>query len=266
MMAGNRKVIYVDGARSPRVAASFGPAVRGFTLVEFLVVVAVVGALAAITTVAANWAIVAGQQAKCASNLRQIGTAISLYANDNDGWLPGTTHEHGVDFKQAWIFALKPYLGNCDEVRICPADPKGKRRLEAGGTSYILNSFVFVPQVGPFGEPLGNSMNNLRRISQPSKTFFAGNISDKQGVSVQSDHTHSERWGGNDLADQRVSGNWDALCADIQPDRFTTRRKADHTGGSANYLFADGHVENIAAAELKRRLLNGENIARPPGL
>ena len=252
--------------QNPRPTVAFGPGARAFTIVETLLVVAVAGALVTIAFAASRHAVVAGQQAKCAGNLRQLGAALNLYANENDGWLPGTTHELGVEYEKAWVFALKPYLASCDRVRICPADPKGRERLDANGTSYILNSYVFVPQVGPFGESLGTSLNNVRRISQPSRTLFAANISDRQGVSVQSDHTHSERWGGNDLPDQRVSGNWDALCADIQPDRFTTRPRADHTNGSANYLFADGHVENIAASEVKRRLIEGDNIARPPDL
>lgn len=239
---------------------------RGFTLVETLVVLGVLAVLVVMTTPMMKRAVIAGWQQRCAGNLRQIGLAISTYAADHDGWLPGTTHEWGADYTKAWIHALKPYLGDMDQVRICPADPKGTQRLAAEGTSYILNSYVFVPQVGPFGEPLGASLNNLNRISQPSKTLFAANISDKQGVSVQSDHTHSERWGGSELPEPSAGGNWDALCADIEPDRFTTNPKADHTDGSANYLFADAHVENIVASVIKERLERGDNIARPPDL
>ncbi len=229
---------------------------RGFTLVEILVVVAIVSVLAAFLVPSVQGMVVAAQRAECSSNLRQVGTAILLYANDHDGSLPGTTHELGTDIDQAWIFALKPYLGNVDEVRICPADPKGAERLAADGTSYILNSFVFVPRIGPFGEVMPGSLNNLRYLSEPSKTLFAGNISDDQGASMQNDHTHSERW----------DGNWAALCADLAPDRFTKSEAADNLNGSANYLFGDGHVENIKASEVKERLDRGDNIARPPDL
>jgi prepilin-type processing-associated H-X9-DG protein len=34
----------------------------------------------------------------------------------------------------------------------------------------------------------------------------------------------------------------------------------DGTRGSANYLFADGHVQNIAAATLKQRVESGQDI------
>ncbi len=227
-----------------------------FTLVELLVVVAIIAVLAGLLVPTVQGMIVAGQRAECSSNLRQVGTGILLYASDNDGYLPGTTHELGTDFEKAWIFALKPYLGNVDEVRICPADPKGADRLAANGTSYILNSLVFVPRIGPFGEVLPGSLNNLRFLSEPSKTLFAANISDQQGASVQNDHTHSEEW----------DGNWAKLCVDLQPDRFTRHEKADHSNGTANYLFGDGHVANIAAEDLKERLEGGDNIARPPEL
>ncbi len=227
-----------------------------FSLVEVIVVVAIVSVLAGLLVPAVQGMVVAGQRAECSSNLRQIGTAILLYANDNDGYLPGTTHELGTDFEKAWIHALKPYLGEVDKVRICPADPKGADRLAANGTSYILNSFVFVPRVGPFGDVLPGSLNNLRFLSEPSKTLFAANISDRQGASVQNDHTHSEQW----------DGNWGKLCADLQPDRFTRSAEADHSNGSANYLFGDGHVANISARDLKERLEGGDNIARPPEL
>ncbi len=233
-----------------------GRARWAFTLVEVIAVVAVVSILVALVVPSLRGVVVAGQRAECASNLRQLGTGIALFANDHDGRLPGTTHELGTDIENAWIFALKPYLGNVDGVRICPADPKGAERLSADGTSYILNSFVFVPRVGPFGEALPGSLNNVRSLVEPSKTLFASNVSDLRGASVQNDHTHSERW----------DGDWAALCADLQPDRFTTRATGDHLNGTANYLFGDGHVENIPAKEIKSRLDRGDNIARPPGL
>ncbi len=242
--------------RSQPARVANRPSAAGFTLVEVIVVVAIVTILAALSLPMVQRSLVGAKRAECSSNLRQIGTAIHLYANDHDGRLPGTTHELGTDIEAAWIFALKPYVGGVDEIRICPADPKGPDRLRADGTSYILNSYVFVPRIGPFGEALPGSINNVRAISQPSQTLFASNISDAQGVSAQSDHTHSDRW----------EGSWGALCADIQPDRFTTNAQPDHTEGSANYLFADGHVETIAASVVKERLERGDNIARPPDL
>lgn len=76
----------------------------------------------------------------------------------------------------------------------------------------------------------------------------------KSGLSA--DHTHSDAW-----------TSWGALLADIEPDRHRLGdRHQDRTSGSANYLFADGHVENIEAAVIKARTAAGGNVAKPPGL
>lgn len=227
---------------------------RGVTLMELLVVIAIVAVLGAIAFPIVGHLQMQGRQTACLSNMRQIGTALMVYASDNDGGFPETTHTTGGRFHRAWIFQLKPYLADCDKVRICPADPKGKQRLEENGTSYILNSFVFVPSIGPFGERR-EAFNNIRRIPYPASTFLAFNISDEQGVTVMSDHTHSERW----------RGNWRRLCGEIEPDRHRTgKSNADHTNGTANYLFADGHVENIEAQRIRRWIDADVEFARVP--
>jgi prepilin-type N-terminal cleavage/methylation domain-containing protein len=61
---------------------------RGFTLVELLVVVGVIAVLVAILLPALNRARESANALKCLSNLRQCGTALSMYLNDNKGWFP----------------------------------------------------------------------------------------------------------------------------------------------------------------------------------
>jgi general secretion pathway protein G len=52
---------------------------------------------------------------------------------------------------------------------------------------------------------------------------------------------------------------------DISPDRHRTGAlKPDHSNGSANYLFADGHVDSIRAITIKQKIERGENPAQPP--
>lgn len=62
---------------------------KAFTLVELLTVIAIIGILAAILIPVVGKVRAAGQKSACASNLRQIGTALSNYAADNRGTLPG---------------------------------------------------------------------------------------------------------------------------------------------------------------------------------
>ena len=60
----------------------------GFTLVEMLVVIGIIGLLASLIFPAYSAVKRKSSQAACASNMKQVGMAINLFANDNDGWLP----------------------------------------------------------------------------------------------------------------------------------------------------------------------------------
>lgn len=223
----------------------------GFTLTEILVVLVIVAFLTVVGLGAWRRGREGAMKSTCMVNLRNIGVAMHLHAQENNGVLPLTTHSTTQD--RAWIYSLEEHLGKFDETRICPADPKGKERLAAKGTSYILNSFVFVPSVDAFGRPRGKAMNRLSNHEDPSRTLLAAVCSDHVGVAAGNDHTHSERW-----------TNWSAVCRDIAPGRHGSSRDDAMDGGS-NYLYADGHVDFIRATELKRQVEAGINPAQPPG-
>ena len=220
----------------------------GFTLVEVLVVILIVGVLSSAVFAITRSSTLRAKEAGSISNMRNIGLALQSYADENGGKYPETSHTVGLD--RAWIAELEEYLGDFDEARVCPGDPRGKERLAAGGTSYILNSFLFVPETDAFGDPIGVPLNRPALIPDPSRTFLAFVCSERFGPGPGNDHTHSNLW-----------NSWSGVVADVAVERFG--------GGQAkrsNYLYADGRVESIAAAVLKRKTESGINIALPPGM
>jgi len=65
-----------------------GRASTGFTLVELLVVIAIIAVLISILLPSLNKAREASRQVVCQSNIRQVGLAMMMYANANQGWTP----------------------------------------------------------------------------------------------------------------------------------------------------------------------------------
>lgn len=228
-----------------------------FTLLELLAVMAVLALLISLLLPGLRAARMLAGRLSCASNLHQIGTAVILYAQANRGRFPETTHGQTAD--KSWIYTLAGFLQEVDAVRICPADAKRTERLREQLSSYILNEYVAVDHADPFGRPL-KSYTNLYQLKLASKTMTAFEISDQAAVSITSDHTHSRQWFS--VQDGRA---WDRICRDIQPDRHRTGFSVpDQTRGSANYLFADAHVETISAAQLHQKAQAGVDFAKPP--
>ena len=72
-----------------RCPSPFGPRQSAFTLVELLVVVGIIAVLVAMLLPALQKAQAASQATQCASNMKQIGNGIAMFANNHQGRAPG---------------------------------------------------------------------------------------------------------------------------------------------------------------------------------
>lgn len=104
----------------------------GFTLVELLVVIGIIAILIAILLPALQAAKDAANKTKCLSNLRQLVTAIRLYAGDNRDWTarapnyghweepPGTLLKP-YDSHAYWGIVYLKYAANNRSLWVCPS-------------------------------------------------------------------------------------------------------------------------------------------------
>src|SRR5947207_2844774 len=87
----------------------------GFTLVELLVVVALIALLAGILLPVFAQAREKGRQTACISNLKQLAAGMRLYSEDYDEALPlAVGHQAGdrLIFPMSWMGRLMPYVNS----------------------------------------------------------------------------------------------------------------------------------------------------------
>src|SRR2546426_951485 len=96
------------------------PETRAFTLIELLVVIAIIAMLAAILFPVFAQAREKGRQASCLSNLKQIGTAVLMYAQDFDELYPMSYFGFSASgTNTSWPQLTQPYVKN-EQVFVCP--------------------------------------------------------------------------------------------------------------------------------------------------
>jgi len=219
----------------------------GFTLVELLVVFAVVGVLIGLLLPAVQSARAMARNMQCTSRMRQIGLGIHMFADANDGRFPWTNHD-GAD--QSWIQTLKPFTESVDGLRVCPDDPRGHEWLSGDrrGTSYVINEYVANHRI----DGAVTNINHLRS-THDLVILFEG----ASRRSVDDEHVHCSDFYLPFRVEQDLV--WAFMTREIEPAR--------HFNDCSNYLFADGHVGTLSDAELKTwtdfDIENDTNFAKP---
>ena len=197
---------------------------QGFTLIELLVVIAIIAILAAILFPVFAKAREKSRAISCLSNMRQLGTAAAMYAQDNDEMY--VTHCHRPDLTGPvlayWFEMLQPYVNNW-QIVVCPSHrgAKGGHGI-VGSYGYICTGFTYNPS-SPNFTGLAH-YGSLAQICYPSEMIMIGE-STKSTCRV-CPHYHVQ------------DGEH------VPPVHHYPSDLARHNGG-ANYIFFDGHAKGM---------------------
>ena len=230
---------------------------RGFTIIELLVVVGIIALLLALLLPALSRARSASMRTKCASNMRQLGQAMQLYANDNRGFIPRDNSPWRPDRRPYWMVVLGPYIEQRDDwstsgddlvfeldIFQCPAHPL----LGDIPGCFVINAFSFETQ--PNWEPSGPVA--LGSVKDASRVVFLAEAADLFGGIADT--------GGNQIFLPRYHDCWSPI--DL-PGGRANRLSEDRHDGQANVLFFDTSVRTVRPGDMQLDWFNDGVTQRP---
>lgn len=213
---------------------------KGFTLIELLVVIAIIAILAAILFPILTSAKRTALGAKCASNLRQVGTATAMYMSDNGNRYPpyivkdshGTTSNAG-----AWYTAARMY-SKTDLVSRCPLD-KDKNGSDSSAPDYWRNAYTdYWAGLASYNTYVPPPLETELVYKRNTVYLMDGPVGSKEGATINAQH------------------NWYGPPTSWEPDFQASIDAEKRHGGGANVLFLDWHVKLVKPHEWKSTLAN----------
>jgi prepilin-type N-terminal cleavage/methylation domain-containing protein len=226
----------------------------GFTLVELLVVIGIIALLISILLPALNAAKERANRVKCASNLRQIGQGLMLYANDNKGQYPRVRYNSaGGNIKAFTGFNVdNPFANNGPalndvtaamfllvrtadlntEVFVCPSSNQEKDPMDGKQASLRSN----------FTDPAGADAQTGKYLSYSIANPYPSTNTVGLGY----------KWNNGQVADFAIAADRNEVGgkrnAAANPDTATSQNNKDmnsknHEGEGQNVMYNDGHVE-----------------------
>jgi prepilin-type N-terminal cleavage/methylation domain-containing protein/prepilin-type processing-associated H-X9-DG protein len=215
---------------------------RGFTLIELLVVIAIIAILAAMLLPALSRAKAKATQTYCYNNLKQMGLAMLIYSDENQGRVPRGNEPF-------WWQVFIPYLGGTRAARdqygrvkvyTCPSYPD-KRQVMC----YVVNAWTFSSPLDPTGREI-IGLQNLSRIQRPVATIY---FTDNENASWRPIFTSTSIIGSDSLNDV-----WSPNHLPYGPTGRTLsnerRVAARRHGEGANLMYFDGHTGSLNARRM----------------